>query len=44
LERATNELVALVQRDTVGDDVCTIAVCLLALDAVAGENVFEVRA
>lgn len=44
LERATNELVALVERDAVGDDVCTVAVCSLALDAVAGANVFEVRA
>ena len=44
LERATNELVALVERDAVGDDVGTVAVCALALDAVVGENVFEVRA
>lgn len=44
LERATNELVTLVERDAVGDDVCTVAVCSLALDAVAGDNAFEVRA
>ena len=44
LERTTNELVALVERDAGGDDVGTVAVCALALDAAAGDNVFEVRA
>ena len=44
LERATNELVALAESDAGADDVSTVAVCALALAAVAGDNVFEVRA
>ena len=44
LERATNELVALAESDAGADDVSTVAVCALALDAVAGDNVFEVQA
>ena len=44
LGRATDELIALVDRATGTDDPCTVAVCALALDAAAGDNVFEVRA
>ena len=44
LERTTDELLALAERDAGADDVSTVAVCALALDAVAGDNVFEVRA
>lgn len=42
--RTTNGLVALLERGAGLDDVCSIAVCTLALDAVEGNNVFEVRA
>jgi len=38
LERATNELVALAESDADADDVSTVAVCALALDAVAGDT------
>ncbi len=41
--RTTNELTALIERRTGADDPCTVAVCALALDAVEGDNVFEVR-
>ena len=44
LGRATNELKALIGKGTGADDLCTVAVCALALDAVEGDNVFEVRA
>lgn len=44
LEHTTGELLALVERDAGANDVCTVAVCALALDAVEGDNVFEVRA
>lgn len=43
LGRSTNELTALVERATGVDDPCTVAICALALDAVEGDNVFEVR-
>lgn len=44
LARTTNELAAMIERATGLDDVCTVAVCALALEAVEGDNVFEVRA
>lgn len=44
LGRITNELTALIEGATGADDPCTVAVCALALDAVEGDNVFEVRA
>ena len=44
LGRTTDELMALIDRATGADDPCTVAVCALALDAVEGDNVFEVRA
>ena len=44
LGRAVNELAALIELGTGTDDACTVAVCALALDAVEGDNVFEVRA
>jgi len=44
LGRATDELIALIDRATGADDPCTAAICALALDAAAGDNVFEVRA
>jgi len=40
---ATNELTALIDRGVGMDDECTLAVCALALDAVEGDNAFEVR-
>lgn len=44
LARTTNELAVMIERATGLDDVCTVAVCALALQAVEGDNVFEVRA
>jgi hypothetical protein len=44
LGRTTTELIALIDRAAGTDDPCTVAVCALALDAVEGDNVFEVRA
>jgi hypothetical protein len=44
LARTTSELTALIEKATGMDDICTVAVCALALDAVEGHNVFEVRA
>ncbi len=41
LEHCANELMALSEK-VVPDDICTLAVCALALDAVEGDNVFEV--
>jgi hypothetical protein len=41
--RATKELTALIEREVGTDDVCTLAICALALEAVGGDNVFEVR-
>jgi hypothetical protein len=43
LARTTNKLTNLIERTTEADDLCTVAVCALALDAVEGDNVFEVR-
>ncbi|HEU0142409.1 MAG TPA: hypothetical protein VFQ79_21990 [Bryobacteraceae bacterium] len=43
LERSTRELTGLLER-TGKTDVCTLAVCVLALDASEGDNVFQVRA
>ena len=43
LARTTNELAAMIERAAGLDDVCTGAVCALALEAVEGDNVFEVR-
>lgn len=40
---ATNQLTSLIDRGVGMGDVCTVAVCALALDAVEGDNVFEVR-
>jgi hypothetical protein len=40
---ATNELTSLIDRGVGMCDACTVAVCALALDAVEGDNVFEVR-
>ena len=41
--RATNELTALIEKGVGTNDICTLAVCALALEAVEGDNVFEVR-
>ena len=43
LVSSTQELAALIERNAGISDVCTVAVCALALDAVEGDNVFEVR-
>ena len=40
---ATNELTSLIERGVGMGELCTVAVCALALDAVEGDNVFEVR-
>jgi hypothetical protein len=40
---AVGRLVQLVEERAGVDDACTLAVCALALDAVDGENVFQVR-
>ena len=42
LDRATKELAALIQNSAVTDDICTLAACALAFEAVEGDNVFEV--
>ena len=44
LARSADELGVLTGRASGMGDPCTVAVCALALDAVAGDNVFEVRA
>jgi len=41
---ATKELAILVERAGGTEDICTLAACALALEAVEGQNVFEVRA
>jgi hypothetical protein len=41
LEQFATSLTALVERRS-PDDVCTLAVCALGLDAAEGDNVFEV--
>jgi hypothetical protein len=41
--RATNELTALIEKGVATNDICTLAVCALALEAAEGDNVFEVR-
>jgi hypothetical protein len=43
LRRATRELITHIERAAGVDDICTIAVCALALEAAEGDNVFEVR-
>lgn len=43
LKRTRNELPALLERATGADDLCSVAVCALAVDAAEGDNVFEVR-
>ena len=43
LGRATKELIALLEKPGNTDDLCTIAVSVLALEAVDGDHVFEVR-
>ena len=43
LERGVKLLISLIETAPAVDDVCTVAVCALALDAVKGEKVFEVR-
>ena len=40
---ATNELTALIEKGVGTNDICTLAVCALALEAAEGDNVFEVR-
>jgi hypothetical protein len=41
---ATKRLAELVERAVGTEDICTLAACALALEAVEGNNVFEVRA
>ena len=41
--RATNVLTALIEKGVGKYDICTLAVCALALEAAEGDNVFEVR-
>ena len=43
LRRATRELITHIERAAGVDDICTIAVCALALEAAEGDNVFQVR-
>jgi hypothetical protein len=43
LDRATNDLAALIQNSSVADDICTLAACALAFEAAEGDNVFGVR-
>jgi hypothetical protein len=43
LGRATKELTTHIERAAGVGDICTIAVCALALEAAEGDNVFEVR-
>jgi hypothetical protein len=42
IDQSTERLSGLIEKRPL-EDVCTLAVCALALDAVAGDNVFEVR-
>ena len=42
LARTTSELMALLDSASGTDDICTLAICALALDAAEGDNVFEV--
>jgi hypothetical protein len=42
LPRATDALIAAIGKDTSALDTSTLAICLLALEAVEGHNVFEV--
>jgi hypothetical protein len=41
--RATEVLTALIEKGVGTNDICTLAVCALALEAAEGDNVFEVR-
>ena len=43
LDRTTRKLMALLDSASGTDDICTLAICALALDAAQGDNVFEVR-
>lgn len=43
LGRTMKQLTALLERAADTDDICTLAICALALEAVEGERVFEVR-
>jgi len=43
LERGVKELTSLIEKAPAVDDVCTVAICALALDAVKGDKVFDVR-
>src|SRR5437870_12488546 len=43
LDRTIRELMALLDSASGSDDICTLAICALALDAAEGDNVFEVR-
>jgi hypothetical protein len=43
LTGSTNALAALIERGTGATDLCTVAVCALALEAIEGDDVFEVR-
>jgi hypothetical protein len=41
--RATKDLTTLIEKGVGINDICTLAVCELALEAAEGDNVFEVR-
>ena len=41
--RATKVLTALIEKGVAKNDICTLAVCTLALEASEGDNVFKVR-
>ena|SRR5579871_1207922 len=41
--RATKELTALIEKRVRTNDICTLALCVLALEAAEGDNVFEVQ-
>jgi hypothetical protein len=41
--RATKVLPALIEKGVGKNDICTLAVCALALEASEGDNVFKVR-
>jgi hypothetical protein len=43
LDRTVEALTRLIERSADSSDICTLAVCALALEAVKGDNVFEVR-
>lgn len=43
VDRATKVLTALIEKGVGTNDICTLAVCALALEAAEGDNVFEVR-